>query len=142
MGVARKMSNWGPLVVVVLATAAAAVVSVTSVPVSTAVMSTILPSNGPRIWHSAQAEPALPGQDGNRPAAVAEAHRLFGRIAVPSTWTPVASLPLTALETPPSIPGTTDVVDLYQDWTTPGSLQTVQSWVERSSTGGVPGHRQ
>jgi hypothetical protein len=128
MTIGRKMSTWAPLVLLVLATTAAAAVSLATAPASTA--SLLARSSGPRIWHSVVPEPVVLASNGNRRAAVTEAHRLLELVAVPSAWTPVSALPVKALEAPASAPDTPNLVDLYQEWTTHGTRQAVQSWVD------------
>jgi hypothetical protein len=129
MTIGRKVSTWAPLLLVVLATPGAAALSIVTAPASTASLSAGPPPNGPRLWHSAIPGPIVPGPDGNRPAAVTEAHRLLGLVAVPSAWAPVSTLPVKSLEAPAYAPDTPDLVDLYQYWTTHGTRQAVQSWV-------------
>jgi hypothetical protein len=44
-------------------------------------------------------------------------------------WVPVSSPPTASLATPDSAPATSNLVDLYQLWTTSGTWQTVRAWV-------------
>jgi hypothetical protein len=130
MSFGRTLSTWTPLALVFLATTAAAAVSLATAPPSTASLSAGSPSTGPRMWHDAMPEPMVPAGDGNRRAAVTEVHRLLRLVTGPSTWTPVSALPVQVLEAPASVPGAPNLVDLYQDWTTHGTRQAVQSWVD------------
>jgi hypothetical protein len=125
MSIGRKMSTWAPLVLMVLAATAAAAVSVVTAPASTGA-----PARGPRMWQSTVPEPVVLAPNGNRRAALTEARRLLRLVAVPSAWTPVPALPVKVLKAPASFPDTPNLVDLYQDWTVPGTGQAVQYWID------------
>jgi len=110
---------YAPIVVLVLATATAATVSVVTAPSVPAA----------RVWHDPELPPTPMSSDRNGEAATFAARLLLGLETPARSWKPVSSPPTVSLAAPMSEPASADLVDLYQMWTTPGSFRAVQEWV-------------
>jgi hypothetical protein len=119
MTLGRKVLLWAPIGFLVVATVAAAGVSVTSGRTASPI----------REWHGvSQGKPSLV-PDPNRAAAVSEGQRLIGIVTVPPDWTPASRPPAKFLDTPGLYPATSNLVDQYEWWTTNGAQGAVQGWI-------------
>jgi hypothetical protein len=135
----RRILAWAPLSILVLATTAAAGLSIGTAPASTAAPSIGSSPTAPRLWSGVN--PALPSSrsDPNRRAAIIEAQRLLQRVIVPAVWTRVSKAPNEELDDPGSAPATTNLVDLYQWWTTAGPWPAVRSFIVAHRPSGSSG---
>lgn len=125
----RRILTWVPLGVLVIATAAAAGVSIASSPASTTAAAIGSTPIAPRLWFGFDPASTSSRSDPNERAAVTEAEKLLATVTVPTDWTPVSRSPTKALDTPGAVPGTPNLVDLYQYWTTGGSWPSVLAFI-------------
>jgi hypothetical protein len=111
--------SYAPLAILVITTVGAAGVSTATAPTQTA----------PRQWTSHAWQATRPVSDPNEDAATNDAQGLLGLVHVAPGWAPAASAPTPWLTQPVSDPATPNLVDRYQLWTTPGTVEAVQAWV-------------
>jgi hypothetical protein len=119
MTLGRKVLLWAPIGFLVVATVAAAGVSVASGRTANTI----------REWQGvSQGNPSLV-PDPNKAAAVSEGQRLIGIVTVPPDWTPASRPPAKFLDTPGQYPATSNLVDQYEWWTAHGTEGAVQGWI-------------